>query len=245
MSSIWRSLIIIVLAFVSAKTLNAQLKVSNYEIGINAGSLIYQGDLSKSILGDYKSSRPALGIYVSKALDPYFSLRASLLAGKVAANDSKYQSPLWKQYRNFNFSSTITELSTSLVFNLFGEGSDYRKLSPYVFAGAGVSFTNIKRDWSKVNTSVYDSKSSLMVGLAIDTVHSLPKVLPVLPVGIGLKYALSRQFALSAEATYRFTTSDYLDGFSYSANSSKRDGYYGISLGISYKLGGYKCPKSK
>jgi opacity protein-like surface antigen len=196
--------------------------------------------LSRSFAGDYKSIRPAVALHVGKALDPYFSLRANLLVGKVAADESKYSTPAWKQFRSFKFNTSITELSATLVFNPLGDNN--RRLSPYVFAGAGVSFLNVKRDWSNLNRTVYDSKSEVQLGLAIDTVRSMPKAVAVLPVGLGLRFALGSQFSLNTEATYRVTSSDYVDGFKYSGNPKNRDNYYGLSIGLSYRLGGYKCP---
>ncbi|MBC7721510.1 MAG: hypothetical protein H7068_05755, partial [Pedobacter sp.] len=179
----------------------------NYEVGINIGTLVYQGDLSATIFGSYQIPKVAVGLTVSKELDTYFALRASLLFGKIGADESKMKSPSFKQYRNFKFSTSVTELSTVLVWNILGERNDkyYRKIAPYVFAGAGLTFLNIKRDWSKINTSFFDTKSTAIIGLGIDTFHSTPKVLPIIPIGVGVNYAITNRIGIKAEATYRFT----------------------------------------
>jgi len=223
----------------------AQLTSSKYEIGLQLGTLVYQGDLAKSAAGDFKLLKPSLGVYVGKTLDKYFALRANFLLGKLAADDSKYSAPAWKQMRNFNFNTTVAELSSTLVFNPLGENSNdnFHRLSPYVYAGAGVSFIKVRRDWSNLNRAAFDAKSEVITGLPLDSAHSLPKVIAVLPIGAGLRFAVNDQLSLNAEATYRFTTTDYLDGFKYAANPDRRDNYYGLSLGISYRFGGYKCPK--
>lgn len=246
MSSVCKTTLVtaFILVIVHASSI-AQFSTSKFEIGLNGGILAYQGDLSRSAAGDYKSLKPAVGVYVSKVLDPYFSLRANLLVGKVAADETKYTTPFWKQHRGFKFTSSVAELSSVIVFNPFGENTadNIRRLTPYVFAGLGLSLLNIKRDWSNLDKTFYDEKSSVQLGLGLDTVHSLPKLIPVLPVGAGLRFAISPQFSLNTEATYRFTATDYLDGFQYSGNPKNKDGYYGVSIGISYRLGGYKCPK--
>jgi hypothetical protein len=247
MSFVCKAIVASVIILIGAHSVSvAQFSTSKYEIGINAGTMVYQGDLARSWKGDYKSLKPAIGLYVSRTLDPYFAVRANLYVGKVAANDADYSTPEWKQLRAFKFNTLITELSSSIVFNFFGDNNadNFRRLSPYIFAGAGVSFLSVKRDWSNLNRTAYDSKSDVQLGLAIDSANSTPKVIPVLPVGAGLRFIISSQLALNAEATYRFTTTDYLDGFKYAANPAKRDSYYGLSLGISYRLGGYKCPKA-
>ena len=246
MSSVCKTTLVTAFILAMAHTSSiAQFSTSKYEIGLNLGVLTYQGDLSRSAVGDYKSLKPAVGVHVSRVLDPYFALRANLLVGKVAADETKYSEPFFKQYRAFKFNTSVTELSAALVFNPFGENnaSSIRRLSPYVFAGIGMSFLSVKRDWSNLDRRFYDEKSSVQVGLALDSTHSMPKVIPVLPVGVGLRFNISPQLSLNTEATYRFTTTDYLDGYKYSGNPKNRDAYYGVSLGISYRLGGYKCPK--
>lgn len=246
MSSVCK-LILVTVCIVAHTVAVAQFSTSNYEVGVVAGALVYQGDLSRSFAGDYKSIRPNIGLYVSKTLDPYFSIRANLLIGKVAADETKYQSPAWKQFRSFKFSTSITELSSTFVFNVLGDNNNENtsRLSPYVFAGAGVGFVRVKRDWSELNRTYYDLKSAVQLGLAIDTVRATPKVIGILPIGLGLHYALGPQFSLNAEATYRFTSTDYLDGFKYSGNPRNKDNYYGVTLGLSYRLGGYNCPPAR
>jgi hypothetical protein len=68
----------------------------------------------------------------------------------------------------------------------------------------------------------------------------------VIPIGAGMQYALSARLAITLQATYRFTTSDYLDGFKFSANPDKKDNYYGVSAGLGFSLGTnrYNCPKT-
>ena len=241
------SVIIACIVVLNHSTTVAQFSMSKYEVGLNAGTLIYQGDLSRSFKGDYKTIKPAIGVYVSKTLDPYFALRANVNLGKIGADETQYTTPFWKQYRGFKFSSTVTELSSTLVFSPLGQSNDenFHRLSPYVFAGAGLAFVHIKRDWSALNKTFYDSKSTVQLGLGIDTVHTLPKVIPVLPVGFGVRYAIGSQFSINAEATYRFTATDYLDGFKYSGNPAKKDSYYGLTIGVSYRFGSYKCPTVK
>jgi hypothetical protein len=56
---------------------------------------------------------------------------------------------------------------------------------------------------------------------------------------------VTNRIFINAEATYRITASDYIDGFSFSGNPVKNDHYYGLTLGISYRFGwnGISCPK--
>ena len=54
----------------------AQPDLSHWQIGVNAGTFIYQGDLSPSRLGSYKTMKPDLGIYVSRILSPAIAVQA-------------------------------------------------------------------------------------------------------------------------------------------------------------------------
>jgi hypothetical protein len=238
--------IVFVIELTTQKTL-AQFTPSKWEIGINAGTLIYQGDLSESALGNTKSLKPTVELWVSKSLDAYFSIRANLLRGSLGADESTYSTPAWRSHRNLAFHSSVTEVSAELVWDLYGKTyrEGMRRLSPYFFAGAGFAILNIKRNWSRFDTSYFNSQSTAGRGLGMDTLNKAPTFVPIIPLGAGLRYMATNRILINAEATYRITASDYIDGFSYSGNPTKNDHYYGLSLGISYRFGwnGMSCPK--
>ena len=216
------------------------------EFGMGAGTLIYQGDLTRNPFGTLKGAKPMLQAWYQKPFSPYFSWRAELEVGSIQADESVFSTPAWKQQRNFSFSSKVTEISGKLLYNLYGDNGKetFHTITPYVMAGAGVSVLRVKRDWSRMDTSIFNSKSNAATGLGIDTLHTPPRVQLVLPVGVGIRWAVTNSMSVHAEATYRLVFSDYLDGFSYAANKSARDGYYGISAGVSWALGNHalRCP---
>ena len=248
MNSIHRTKIVIIFFIIlaSQKTF-AQFTPSKWEIGINAGTLIYQGDLSESSFGYTNSLKPAIELWVSKSLDPYFSIRANLLQGFLGADESTYATPDWRRHRNLAFNSSVSEVSAQLVWDL--SGKTYRegmhRFSPYFFAGVGFAILHINRNWSRFDTTYFNSKSPAAIGLGMDTLHKTPGFLPIIPVGVGMRYMVSNHIYINAEATYRIFSSDYIDGFSYAANPAKNDHYYGLSLGVSYRFGWYgiSCPK--
>jgi opacity protein-like surface antigen len=235
------------LVIIGKEKANAQFTPSKYEAGINIGSLIYQGDLSAGALGYTRSLKPAIGLYVARALDDYFSLRANLDFGSIEASDAAYSSPEYRRFRDFSFKSSVVELSGMLVWHPLGNtyaNSDSR-FSPYLFAGLGASFLHISRNWSGMDIPYFGGQSPAVAGLGADTLHRLPKVIPVLPVGVGVQYIVSPRIAVNAEWTYRLTATDYLDGFKYSTDAKKNDYYYGFTVGVSYRFGNNKmdCPK--
>jgi opacity protein-like surface antigen len=225
----------------------AQINVSNYEAGLNAGTFIYQGDLTPSRLGSYRTLRPQVGIFGSRLLSSHFSFRLNFDAGSLSGDESKFASPAWRRDRNFKFSSPLYELSGQLVWDLLGRNYSRpaKSLSPYLFAGIGYSYIHVSRDFSAMNTSVFSPESGVPARLAADAAGSNRRGALVFPAGIGLRYALTQKISVIAETSYRFTTTDYLDGFSYAANPAKNDHYQSHSLGIVYSFGkknSWDCP---
>lgn len=247
MNAIARIVLFTGILFLSVKQTQAQTGHYHFEAGVNTGTLLYQGDLISSPLGSFKGAKPVLQLWLAKPFTPYLSWRASLLFGSVSADESMFSTPFWKQLRNFSFSSPVTEFSATIQYNLYGDNGQetYHTLTPYLVAGVGVSFLNIKRDWSRLDTTAFSSKSQTQTGLGVDTLHALPRALPVIPIGAGVRWMVTPRFSVNAEATMRFSFSDYIDGFSYAANNKAKDSYYGLSLGVSFVLGGnwVKCPR--
>ncbi|HEY4965307.1 MAG TPA: DUF6089 family protein [Puia sp.] len=237
---------VFVISLTTQQTL-AQFTPSKWEVGLNIGTLVYQGDLSQGYFGYTNSLKPSVEIWVSKSLDPYFSIRANILQGSLSADESTYAAPSWVRHRNLAFSTPVTEVSAELVWDINGKTfrEGMRRFSPYLFVGAGFSLLDVNRDWSRFDTNYFNANSTAGHGLGVDTLHQTPGFLPVLPVGAGLRYLVGRQIFINLEGTYRFTASDYIDGFSYAGNPARKDQYYGITLGISYRFGweGISCPK--
>jgi len=230
-----------------ASAINAQRDFSKYEIGINAGTFVYQGDLTPSKLGSYRTLKPDLNIYVNKLISPTFSLRTNFYFGKLKGDDSKYSLPEYRQQRNFLFKSPVFEISELVVADLLQNNlaRPYSRLSPYVFAGIGFSFLKIKRDWSRFNAEYFSAETSTLEGLAADQQHALPRMIPTVPLGVGVRYPLSKKISITAETSYRFTFTDYLDGFSKAANDKRKDSYQSHNIGLIYQFGkpsSLKCP---
>jgi hypothetical protein len=251
MKAFIKSTPLIILFAADSSIVKAQLDLTGYEIGIAGGGYVYQGDLTPSRLGSYRTLKPGVQIFLSKIVTPMFSLRTNLSVGKLKGDDAKYAVPDYRQQRNFNFKTSVFEISELLVADLLKNNfrRQSSRLSPYVFAGVGLSFLKIKRDWSRFNAEYFSSEASTIQGLADDAQHSLPKTIAVLPLGIGIRYSLSKRISLNAESSYRLTFTDYLDGFSQSADLSRKDSYQTHSVGIIYQFqknnSSWKCPAPK
>jgi hypothetical protein len=228
---------VLILIYGYSPALHSQTNNPKFQFGVGAGAFIYQGDLTPSSLGSYKTLKPVINLFAAKFFSPSLSLRANLAFGGLKGDDAKYIYPEYRKQRNFNFRTPVAEISGVSEWNVLGRNYISKGFAPYLFAGVGYSFLKIKRDWNNLNTGYFSAESALMTGLSEDVQHSLPKGLLVLPVGIGARYYLSDQIGISAETSYRLVSTDYLDGFSRAANPSKNDHYYSHSVGIVYRLG--------
>ena len=217
--------------------IHAQTNKPKFQFGAGAGAFIYQGDLAPSSLGSYKTIKPVINLFAAKFFSSSLSLRANLAFGGLKGDDAKYSNPGYRQQRNFNFRTPVAEITGIAEWNLLGRNYINKGFSPYLFGGVGYSFLKIKRDWANLNIAYFSAESAMMTGLSEDVQHSLHKGLLVLPVGIGARYYLSDKIGISAETSYRLSSTDYLDGFSQSANPSKRDQYYSHTIGVVYRLG--------
>lgn len=239
MGNLLKTAAFVILSFAGLLPAAAQ---SGYKwmIGVNAGTMIYQGDLTPFTFGSYKTPAFMFGISAAKIMNPYFALRVNAVFSKLKGDDAAYKKPVWRQYRAFSFITPVTEFNAQLLWSPYGNNSHEtgQRITPYFFGGAGVSFVNISRDYSRLDSSAFGFSAKQQSGLRIDSARNLPRTLFVLPVGAGLSYYLGNRWSLNYELTFRYTFTDYLDGFSYSVNSGSKDYYHTHSLGLVYRFGG-------
>lgn len=237
-------LLLIIISFNKAKS-----QIPKYELGLHLGAVIYQGDLTPEYYGAFNSLRPAIGVSVLRNINDHYALRFHLLHGSMKGDDASYRNPDWRKQRNFSFSSPITELSLHVVRNvlsLHANDAGIINFSPYVFGGISYSFLNIKRDWSQFNDAHFANEPDITNGLDEDLNYKLPKTILFVPVGIGVRYGINEKLSFSLEGTYQILDTDYLDGFSRSANPDKNDHYHTVMLGLIYSFGKrnkFDCPK--
>ena len=201
-----------------------------HELGIYGGASYYMGDVNPAKL--FYSIGPSFGGVYRFDLNARYALRFSGIFAKVSGSDSKSNNG-YQLTRNHSFNSKIIEFATMFEFNFFSYRPEtrYEFISPYVTAGFGLA--------------IMPSEEG-----------SIP-LKPVLPFGIGLKYAITHRLGISAEWTYRKTFTDYLDQLptdnytqipsidnKQKSYLSSKDWYSfaGISLTYKFALGSIKCP---
>lgn len=207
-------------------------------LGVNSGIFVYQGDLTPNVGGSWKTVKPGIAFSLSNQLSKRLSVQFALSLAELEGDDTKYQAQQeFRAFRRFYFRSTIAELSVSENFYLLNPARNGRRLTPYLSAGIGGVFTlKHERNTSETDYS-YFSASNLQAKLKEDSLYGVPKAILSVPVGLGLEYKVNERLHFNLEGLYRFTSSDYLDGFSRSGNNMKNDYFYGISVGAHIRLG--------
>lgn len=219
-----RSLIIILLAFmlpVSIGRLSAQDMVESYkyDFGVGVGMSGYLGDANESNL--FKHVGLAANADVRYIFNSRWAAKAQLGVATLSGNTADFDNflPGGAQY---SFKSTAFDLSVKGEANFFayGIGETYKRLrrwTPFVSLGVGVTMAS-----SAGKTSAAFS----------------------IPMGVGVKYKLSRRLNMNIEFSMTKVFGDKVDSEEltdlYKIKSSflkNTDWYSTLTVGISYEFG--------
>ena len=176
---------------------------------IMGGFANYSGDLQ----GSRFTLNQAQGVITAGAtynLTEKFALRSEYSFAKVSADDRYSKN---NQARNLNFSSLIKE------FNLLGEYDIFstyeRKLTPYVFAGIGVfKFSPYTTDSAGAKIHLHGLRTEGQETSANPEKAQYKRLQLNIPVGGGIKYAVSDDVHLALELGFGKLFTDYLDDVS-------------------------------
>jgi len=197
-----------------------------WSVGLSGNMINYFGDVvPKNRLAsfDIEFSRPQIGMFVQKRLFPSISVRLNAAWGQMAGSDLRTSDPedlstggYYRYRRNLHFRNTIYELSSVVIYDFIKNSSlSYRRPEipiPYALAGIGVFYHNpqAKRPEGFSGTEWVDLRP-------LRTENQVTPYSPVglsIPLGIGVRYRISRQMDVSFEMAYRVTFTDYLDDIS-------------------------------
>ncbi|MFM6925225.1 MAG: DUF6089 family protein [Ferruginibacter sp.] len=240
---------IVFIVFFSSSLKSSAQFYKDMSVGLNGGIYVYQGDLTPERIGSFRTLQPGFSLFAKKPINYFLAARLHISIARLKGDDSRYSNPEYRQYRNFYFTSSVKEFSGQLVWNIRGMNYEDRGIQPYIFSGAGVSLIKTKKDYSRMDIAYFGESSEVLTGLAADNAHGTPRALFSVPVGVGAEYPISNRFSVNIETSYRFIFTDYLDGFSKSANPKLQDHYHSTSVGLIYKFGnrdkGIGCPVIK
>lgn len=238
-------LLAIALLVISGYSVSAKKCNQRFELGLSANGYVYTGDLSNNQLGNFKDIRPGLGAFIRynfKNDGILSALRFNYYYGGLKGDDAGLKQD-WRKKRAYNFTSPLSEISVMMERNIFWEkrkksfaNIDHirSRWGLYTFAGVGVAFVDAKRDWSKLDRSYFyrDAPENIYK----DSLNKPDNIVLVIPVGLGGRYDVNPHLSVFAEAGYRITFTDNLDGYKYSVYSKKPDGYMTYTLGVNIRF---------
>lgn len=152
-----------------------------------------------------------------------FALHTKITYGRVTGDD-KLTTEFFRNYRNLNFRSNIWELSENLELNFLKEqvGHRYRlrgvrgirnlEISAYGFIGVGVFYFNPKGQlgdkWYSLQPLGTEGQGS------VPSRKKYKRIQMCIPLGLGIKYAIDRNWSVGLEFGLRYTFTDYIDDVS-------------------------------
>lgn len=200
--------------------ITAGLGISNF-----LGELGGRNQIGAPFIWDLELSqtKPALSIGHRYFVGQKMAVRTNLTYGVLAGNDN-LTTETFRQNRNLNFKSDLFELQMVYEFHLFQEelghvydlrGAKGKKSSGvglYVFAGVGGFYFNPK---SLLNGEYVELQPLGTEGQGLlDGPEEYQNFQVCIPMGVGLRKALSKQWAAGIELQYTKTFTDYIDDVS-------------------------------
>ncbi|MGO4772149.1 DUF6089 family protein [Flavobacterium sp. W22_SRS_FK3] len=193
----------LLLCFFPFITLNAQI----HEIGVFLGGSNFVGDVGSTTY--IAPEKLAIGVLYKWNKSPRHSYRFSYTQSTVTGNDLD-SNEASRNKRGFNFQNNIKELSAGLEFNFFDFNLHNwdQKITPYIFSG--------------INYFKYD-QLYIENGITEKNKRSSSFAIPII---LGIKSNISRNFVLAAEIGARYTFTDDIDG-SFPKDDSLSDNRFG------------------
>jgi OmpA-OmpF porin, OOP family len=233
--------LLFIVALILPQSLMAQRwKMLRYEVGAGVGATQIFGDIGgtadeKNLFGlkdiSFNESRLAYGAHARYKLNTQFSIKANLNGGFAKGSDAGSRNDRGRSYKAtfFEFSGQfeyylLTEepkQRSSAMYSKKGMLNNYSSLSLYGFLGIGVNYSMLKHNYSSI--------------LPVDSYKS-SNVAPVIPLGIGVKYVIDERWFIGAELGYRWTFSDYIDGYKQIESSKHNDVYYFLLFTANYRI---------
>ena len=228
-----RSLLLLTSVLFSFASIGQTWKFYRHEVAFMVGASNFLGELGganqegtngiKDL--EFSMTRPSLGLSYSYKLSPYSKLRTSFIYGNLKGDDALTQER-FRNHRNLHFRTNLFEFTAMLEVYPFTEkiGHLYRmrgtrgkkgsQLSPYFTGGIGVFYFNPKaQDPASGKWTALQPLGTEGQGLPGGP-QPYQRVTICLPMGVGLRYAIDKEWSIGFEMTGRMTFTDYIDDVS-------------------------------
>ncbi|RZS98827.1 DUF6089 family protein [Aquimarina brevivitae] len=202
-----------------------------YEVGLMLGGSNYIGDVGSTYY--LAPNDVAFGVIGKWNRSKRHAFRASFLYAELYANDANGDTR--REQRGYSFNNAVKEFSVGLEFNFWDWYLyDYEsQFTPYLYTGlTGFNYTAKALDPTNGNQiSAYGDKWSAAI-----------------PMVLGIKKTIGRQWILGAEIGARYTFTDNLDGSNPDSdngngfgNLDNNDWYVFAGITLSFTWGRMPC----
>ena len=213
-------------------------------VGISLNALNYYGDLAPKpsrFSTDISFTRPAIGLSFSHRFGPRYTLTGSFAYGTLVGSDAEsadrgnLSNGIHRSNRNLTFRNRIKELSIVAKLDLFKNESTYIsrvRWTPFIFAGISVFHHNPQAPVPA--TQVDNTTAFPNVGEWVDLqplgtegqyaelrssdvnygIKPYKLIQPAIPLGFGARFRVNEVMDLSAEFSFRYLFTDYVDDVS-------------------------------
>lgn len=173
---------------------------------------------------DWPATRPLGGIGYRYRTGKDNSVKGMLHVGYLSGNDALTEEMI-RRNRNLNFRTPVVELNAQFEWLMTKqrEGHRYKlrgingwrniNIESYLFVGVGLMWFNPQGQ--DMNGAWVNLKPLCTEGQGlVETRKPYHRLQPVIPFGIGFKYAISREWSIGLEYGLRKTFTDYMDDVS-------------------------------
>jgi hypothetical protein len=176
------------------------------EVGAFAGGAYYLGDLNPG--KHFINTQLSYGALIRYNFDTRWAVKVAVSRGKIKGNSSQ---STFLPDRNLQFESPITDVSAVCEFNFFSyfTGSRWNSISPYIYAGIGFFFFDPASGGQKLRTLGTEGQNISYEGRSPYSTLGLG-----IPIGLGVKYSVTKAFGLAVFWELHKTFTDYLDDVS-------------------------------
>ncbi len=194
---------------------------------------------------EFSQTKPAISLGYRYHTAEKMALRLNLTYGILAGNDN-LTTEEFRQDRNLNFKSDVFELQLCYEFHLYKEelghvydlrgvkGTKSSRVGLYLFAGVGAFYfdpkAQINNAWVKLRplgTEGQGLEPITLGGQTIAGAEPYNQLQICIPMGLGIRKALSKQWSAGLELQYTKTFTDYIDDVSgnYYDNDALKDAH--------------------
>lgn len=190
------------------------LSAQYFEAGLFLGGSNYMGDLANNSNSLYiQETNLAGGAFVRYNVNDYVTARFGFNYARLSGDDVNADDLAINQ-RNLSFYSNVYEFGLTGEFNILGYQpyNYYRRFSPYLFAGVALFKFNPKTEFQGENVELQPLGTE---GQGLDgRPDQYGLVQFAIPLGFGLKFALTENINVGLEIGARKTFTDYIDDVS-------------------------------